>query len=66
MATSDGFSWTPESGGADGLPTISAIQPSKYQVPTSNDVVDVIVLGAGYAGLVAARDLATQGKSSPI
>lgn len=61
MSTREGFVWTPSAGLQAGLPTPSKIDPSTRKLPNHGDVADVIILGAGYAGLVAARDLATQG-----
>lgn len=62
--TRDGFTWTPCGGLRNGLPTVGVVEPSEYFAPASeeNEKYDVIVIGAGYAGLVAARDLATQGR----
>lgn len=62
MHSTDGFSWTPSSGRQDGLPTIGAVEPPTHYIHPEGDVHDVIVIGAGYAGLVASRDLATQGR----
>ena len=61
--STDGFTWTPSGGRQAGLPTIGAIEPPTYTAGPQTDVHDVIVIGAGYAGLVACRDLATQGTS---
>lgn len=64
-STRDGFMWTPSEGLLDGLPTIGAVDPPSYSAPESKgDHYDVIVIGAGYAGLVATRDLTTQGRYS--
>ncbi|KAK3322777.1 amine oxidase [Apodospora peruviana] len=69
--SNDGFTWTPSGGRREGLPTIGVVQPSSHFVFTNNpdttvqDIIyDVLVIGAGYAGLVASRDLATQGKKT--
>ncbi|KAL3472860.1 amine oxidase [Aspergillus californicus] len=48
----EGYLWTPTSA-TDGLITSSVRQSS----PTIKDHYDVIVIGAGFAGLIAARDL---------
>lgn len=62
MTTREGFSWTPKDHVKAGLPCIGAICPSEHNIPVDDEIVfDVIVIGAGYAGLVAARDLSTQG-----
>ncbi|KAF9894561.1 hypothetical protein FE257_006446 [Aspergillus nanangensis] len=50
--TKEGFLWTPQQT-TSGLPT-DAVQPSS---PTLRDHYDVIIIGAGFAGLIAARDL---------
>lgn len=62
--TTDGFTWTPSAGRRNGLPTIGVVQPPEYSIQPDDDVHDVIVIGAGYAGLIAARDLTTQGKTT--
>ncbi|TQV95285.1 monoamine oxidase N [Cordyceps javanica] len=64
VSSTDGFTWTPSAGRRKGLPTIGAVQPPNYSTQPPSEVHDVIVIGAGYAGLVAARDLATQGKTT--
>lgn len=61
VQSTDGFTWTPSGGIRHGLPTIGAIDPLEFSVSSKVPVHDVIVVGAGYAGLIAARDLATQG-----
>lgn len=63
--TRDGFVWTPAGGYSKGLPTIGVVSPSSYDAsPPADDIYDAIVIGAGYAGLTAIRDLATQGSST--
>lgn len=62
MASREGFIWTPAKGLKAGLPTPAKIDPPTKNLPDSTTVADVIILGAGYAGLVAARDLSTQGQ----
>lgn len=59
--STDGFTWTPSAGRRDGLPTIGVVEPSTNSAEAQGYIHDVIVIGAGYAGLVATRDLATQG-----
>jgi hypothetical protein len=56
----EGFQWTPSSGLKSGLPSIGVIEPPK-KLRTSEDIFDVIVIGAGYTGLTAARDTSTNG-----
>lgn len=52
--TKDGFFWTPTEPGRSGL-TTDALGTS---IQTLKEHYDVIVIGAGFAGLTAARDLA--------
>lgn len=58
----DGVHWTPQTGVVDGIPSISVVNPQQFRVPEAGELLDVIVIGAGYAGLVAARELAVQKK----
>ncbi|RSL49928.1 hypothetical protein CEP54_012170 [Fusarium duplospermum] len=61
MSTStEGFAWTPTRGYEFGLRT-QAVVPSTPESDLSSEY-DIIVIGAGYAGLAAARDLAFAGK----
>lgn len=62
MSTSEGVHWTPQDGIKTGLPCIGAIKPAQSFNQSESTVFDVIVIGAGYAGLTAARDLTTQGQ----
>ena len=57
MTTNEGFHWTASTGLQSGLPT-AAVLRSKSS-PTS--LYGLIIVGAGYAGLVAARDLTVRG-----
>ncbi|KAI1799307.1 amine oxidase [Daldinia bambusicola] len=60
--TRDGFHWTEEGGLTAGIPSISVIQPpSNFTSTDKEDPYDVAIIGAGYAGLTAARDLSTAG-----
>lgn len=56
----DGWQWTRHEGLKPGLPCIGVINPSQ-NVKNFDNVFDVVVIGAGYAGLTAARDLTTAG-----
>ncbi|KAK1855391.1 monoamine oxidase N [Colletotrichum chrysophilum] len=58
--SNDGYEWTPEGGLKTGLPTDAVIDPPKL-LPNPEKEFDVIVVGAGYAGLRALRDLSIQG-----
>ncbi|KAJ9657724.1 hypothetical protein H2198_004139 [Neophaeococcomyces mojaviensis] len=60
--STDGFQWTEAAGLESGLPTLGAIQPQQ-RITKPKHSFDVIVIGAGYAGLTAARDLTTSGHS---
>uniref|UniRef100_L2GIL9 Amine oxidase n=1 Tax=Colletotrichum fructicola (strain Nara gc5) TaxID=1213859 RepID=L2GIL9_COLFN len=57
----DGFVWTPQSGFSYGLRTPAVVSSTPHG--ELSDKYDVIVIGAGFAGLSAARDLAFAGKS---
>lgn len=60
--TREGFEWTKPNGLQRGLPTIAAISPPTSLGPNT-DSFDAIVIGSGYAGLTAARDLTLAGAS---
>lgn len=62
--SSEGFTWTPTGGISHGLPTIGVVVPPSHAIQPQTATYDAIVIGSGYAGLVAARDLATQGTSN--
>lgn len=57
----DGFTWTPSTGVRQGLPSIGVVLPSSNLKQGEADIFDAVVIGTGYAGLVATRDLTTQG-----
>lgn len=56
--TSDGYTWTSTSGVVPGLECDAYVSPQR-SVARDSYLYDVIVVGAGYAGLAAARDLVT-------
>ena len=60
MTSQDGYQWTQESGLVKGVPSIGVITP-KQQIQDATQPFDVIVVGAGYSGLTAARDAAVSG-----
>lgn len=66
MTSRDGYSWTKTDGLRPGIPSIGVIQPPS-NVTSADTEFDVIVVGAGYAGLTAARDTSVAGtlNSSP-
>jgi NADPH-dependent 2,4-dienoyl-CoA reductase/sulfur reductase-like enzyme len=60
MTSRDGFQWTPETGLAQGVPSTGVISPFT-NISSTSAPRDVIVVGAGYSGLTAARDLTVAG-----
>ncbi|KAL3294164.1 putative monoamine oxidase N [Colletotrichum asianum] len=62
--TNDGYEWTPKSVSVSkGLESDAVVQPPRRLESTPNRLYDTIVIGAGYAGHAAARDLSTKGHS---
>ncbi|KAK7211512.1 hypothetical protein V2G26_018690 [Clonostachys chloroleuca] len=62
--TSESHIWTPEKGLQSGGYISEGVISPPRQVKTAQDhVYDVVVIGAGYAGLIAARDLVNAGRS---
>lgn len=62
--TKEGFTYTPGKGLKAGLDTEGAIRPlSSHAAKKDARPYDTIVVGAGYTGLVAARDLTLAGRS---
>lgn len=62
MVSRDGYTWTTSSGLTPGLPSVGVITPCT-NITSSEPCYDVIVLGAGYCGLTAARNSAIEGFS---
>ncbi|KAG9664038.1 monoamine oxidase N, partial [Aureobasidium melanogenum] len=60
MTSRDGYQWTESSGLVKGVPSIGVIQPPT-NIRDEQATYDVIVVGAGYCGLTAARDAALSG-----
>lgn len=58
----DGHVWTPVGGFTTGIETDAVISPQTSISTSPNTVYDVVVIGAGYAGLAAVRDLCNQSK----
>jgi hypothetical protein len=62
--STEGYIYTKKDGLVTGLSSYSVIQPDrKIRRTDENKVFEAIVIGSGYAGLVAARDLVKAGKS---
>lgn len=61
----EGYTYTKTDGLVGGLRTYSVIQPQR-SIRQSDDgkTWEAIVIGAGYAGLIAARDLVKAGKAN--
>lgn len=67
IATTEGHYWTSQSGLKEGgLKCEGVISPTIHITEGSDAGYDVIVIGGGYAGLCAARDLTSAGKSHPF
>lgn len=63
--TTDGYLWTPEKGIQHGaLETDAVVSPQRSISGSEGKVYDAIVIGAGYAGLSAARDLCASSMSA--
>lgn len=61
MTSRDGYQWTPGTGLAQGVPSIGVISPPTI-IKSTSGLWDVVVVGAGYSGLTAVRDLTVAGK----
>ena len=59
--TSEGFHWTAQSGIESGVFRCKGVVEPESRFTDHVAQHDVIVIGAGYAGLIAARDLVLQG-----
>jgi hypothetical protein len=60
MNSKDGYQWTEKEGLTRGVPTIGLIQPPSNSTGEGT-LYDVIIIGAGYTALTAARDATTSG-----
>jgi hypothetical protein len=65
MTSRDGYQWTEASGLVKGVPSIGVIHPPT-NIKDEQRFYDVVVVGAGYCGLTAARDAALSGMSSAL
>lgn len=61
----EGYTYTKENGLVSGLHTYGVIQPQRRIRQTDDsESWEAIIIGAGYAGLIAARDLVKAGESN--
>ncbi|PWY83895.1 amine oxidase [Aspergillus sclerotioniger CBS 115572] len=60
MTSRDGYHWTPEVGLTHGVPSLGVISPPT-NIKNTDGPWDVIVIGGGYCGLTATRDLTVAG-----
>jgi NADPH-dependent 2,4-dienoyl-CoA reductase/sulfur reductase-like enzyme len=60
MTSRDGYSWTPKDGLRQGVPSLGVVSPPS-NIASSKVEYDVVVIGAGYCGLTAARNAALEG-----
>ncbi|KIX04966.1 uncharacterized protein Z518_05838 [Rhinocladiella mackenziei CBS 650.93] len=61
LSTSEGFEYTPRGGLKPRLVTDAVVSPAQLSA-SPTELYDVIIVGAGYAGLIAARDLTARGR----
>ena len=62
--SNDGHTYTKQNGLVGGLHTYGVIKPDrKIRSIDEDNIWEAIVIGAGYAGLIAARDLVKAGES---
>lgn len=63
----DGHTYTKTNGLVAGLPTYGVVKPErKIRQGQEKEVWEAIVIGSGYAGLIAARDLVKAGEPSQM
>ncbi|KAJ4195471.1 hypothetical protein NW767_009793 [Fusarium falciforme] len=60
--TAEGHEYKVGSGISNGLPCNGAITPASNSAQVTSKTFDTIIIGAGFAGLTAARDLTLSGK----
>lgn len=59
----DGYTYTKKTGLVSGLPSYGVVKPErKIRNNDTEGVWEAIVIGAGYTGLIAARDLVKAGE----
>jgi hypothetical protein len=61
MTSRDGYVWTEAEGLRAGVPSIGVIEPPS-NLTDKTVIFDVIIVGAGYCGLTAARDATLSGE----
>lgn len=63
LTSCEGSQWTKEGGLGTGLPSFGVIKPETNLKPKTRSeyVYSIAIIGAGYAGLTAARDLTSIG-----
>lgn len=60
--TQDGYTWTPTTGVRRGdLHCKGVIEPREKRTAPAGHIYDAIVVGAGYTGLMAAREMTDRG-----
>lgn len=62
MSTREGYQYRKDGSFHRGLVCSAVIEPQTHLSSTNPSLFDVIVLGAGYAGLTACRDLTLAGE----
>lgn len=65
MTSRDGYTWTKDGGLTSGVPSIGVIEPPT-NLRNPDKTFDVVIIGAGYCGLTAARDATTSGMRSSL
>ena len=64
--TLDGYSWTLSEGlQRGGFVCEGVINPSQRLTAPAQHIYDVVIIGGGYSGLSAARDLTSAGNQCP-
>lgn len=64
LPSREGYQWTQKDGLRSGLATMGVVKPASnidVSAVTQDALFDAVVIGAGYAGLTAARDLTFAG-----
>lgn len=65
LPSHDGYTWTKSAGLQPGLSSYGVVTPPRNIRPSEADqTYECVVIGAGYTGLIAARDLVKAGKQT--